>query len=296
MTPAPRPHDAPLEPTRGSERTAPAPPSDVAPKIQRSNRFYGGGGDEYAPKKSSSGSDSGRTGSASDFDRLGSQAPRDDRRPSSPAEYGRPGGSDFDRGKVSDRLQKGRDYQTPMAPPWRENTPAPTPSPEPTQSAASRARAAYMSQEEAKAVEDARKSYNGGIKLAKLAIQAHVTLGEYFPRSGEMLQRINGISYEDVLRTEHKMWKESLPFFVKASDKLGQWKGTFADDLRGRTEGNARLIEQYLKEWKDLKFKLEFSSVKIAEMVKIYREYVERKRSDALKREIEKPDGPVATG
>jgi len=153
-----------------------------------------------------------------------------------------------------------------------------------------------MSQQEAKVAEDARKSYNGGIKLAKLAIQAHVTLGEYFPRTGDMQQRINGVSYEDVLRTEHKMWKESLPFFVKVTERLGQFKGPFADDLRGRAEGNVKTIEQYLKEWKDLKFKLEFSSVKIAEMIKIYREYIDRKRSDVLKREIEKPDGPVATG
>jgi hypothetical protein len=176
-----------------------------------------------------------------------------------------------------------------FAPPWRADPPAQPASP------AANARAAYQSQQDAKAADDARKSYNGGIKLAKIALQAHTTLAEYFPRSGEMKTRINDVSYEDVLRTEHKMWKEALPLFQRSLEKLGSARGGLADDIRGRAEANMRNIESYLKEWKDLKFKLEFQGVKRGEMQKLYRDYVESKRSDAFKHEIAKPEGPVAT-
>ena len=320
-TPAPPPSSQPPTPGRDPNessqgaRTSPAPPSDVQPRIQRANRFYGsedayrpggatgggsagsgsaGSGSEggYRPWGGSGSGTSDAYGRPAESGRAGSDAygrggPQDTGRGgsdsharSSPSDSGRMGSGEYGASKPSDRLPR-REPETP-------GTPA-------GPSAAANARAAYMNQQDAKAAEEARKSYNGAIKLSRIAIQAHVSLADYFPRSGDMQSRINGVWYEDVLRTEHKMWREALPFFQKTVEKLMGVRGPLSEDLRARAETNVRNIEHYVKEWKDLKFKLEFEAVKKGELIRLYRDFVASKRSDALNHEIPKPEGPVAT-
>src|SRR5207253_1992346 len=83
---------------------------------------------------------------------------------------------------------------------------------------------------------------------------AHTALIDYFPRSGEPKVRINDVTYEECFRTENKMWKEALPQFKKAVDRLAKLSGGLADDIRSRADRNTRAIENYMKEWKDLKY------------------------------------------
>src|SRR5205085_2699708 len=75
----------------------------------------------------------------------------------------------------------------------RHQGPPPGPAPTP----AANARAVYQNKEDAKTLDDARKAYNGGIKLSKLALAAHSALIDYFPRSGEPKVRINDVTYEE---------------------------------------------------------------------------------------------------
>src|SRR5581483_7063525 len=146
--------------------------------------------------------------------------------------------------------------------------------------------AAPLGAEQAKGVDEARKAYNGGIKLAKLALAAHEALAAYFPRSSDPIARINGVSYEEAFRTENKMLKEALPQFKKVLERLGTLPGSFADDLRLKAENNMRAIELYMKEWKELKFKLEFQGASKAEMNRLWSDYARTRRLETLKQEI----------
>jgi len=288
----------------------PAPPSESGPlggRIQRRS-FYDH--TDYAPTTPTKESDRlRRSPTESDWNRKNRDTPSGPPRSPSDSDWKRPelkaregpprspSDSDWDRKRAastgspdeSSRRRAVREPQAAAEPtmplPWfqRDPTPAPpaaraTPAPGPK-----------PGPEEAKVLDEARKVYNGGIKLAKLAVAAHGALAGYFPRASDPIARINGVSYEECFKTENKMLKEALPQFKRVLEKLGNVHGGFADDLRSRAEASARAIEAYMKDWKDLKFKLEFQGAPKGEMNRLWSDYARAHRADALKHEIEKP-------
>ncbi len=323
--PAPAEPAGPRMSRFSGDRQTPAPPSadsDRTPsssRIQR-GRFYDNdepraGSDRMTPRpgsRSPSDSDWNRR----DRERAGSDRAGSDRLPRSPSDsdwkrrspdesgrrpasgnpdesgHRRASGNPDESGRRRAAASGGQDAPVP---PWQQQprgeTPwfARDPSHQETPSARSGAGRTALSPEQAKIADEARKAYNGGIKLAKLAVAAHDALAAYFPRNADPIPRINGVSFEEAFRTENKMLKEALPQFKKVVEKLGSLQGAFAEDLRTRAENNMRAVELYMKEWKELKFKLEFQGASKAEMNRLWSDYSRARRIDALKQEIEKP-------
>jgi hypothetical protein len=258
--------------SRFSERQTPLPPpgepSPISPpKIQR-GRFYGG--DDFKPS------------SDRQTPRPGSRSPSD---------------SDWKRPRPEESSRRPASTEPPPPPPWQQQPPPPpwfqkdavAPVAAPQPQASKGGGRAPVTAEVAKTLDEARKAYNGGIKLAKLALAFHEALGKYFPQSGGPIPRINGVSYEEAFRNENKMLKEALPQFKKTLEKLGPISSAFAEDLRTRSDNNVRAIEGYMKEWKDLKIKLEFQGASKTEMTRLWSDYARARRIESLKQEIEKP-------
>jgi len=146
----------------------------------------------------------------------------------------------------------------------------------------------WKSQSHARQVDDARRMFNLGAKLAKVASEVHHQLKFYFPpdngRSSITYQR-NGVSYEKVFDTEQKTYRDALKKFEAAVERLEGLDGPQAQEVRARAGQNAGTIKGILDEIRQHKLR-QLAGLSKAEELRMWQAFVKTRRPARLTQTI----------
>lgn len=222
---------------------APAPAADGAPKIQR-GRFYDFSGN-YEPAAAPAPA----APAASPWARGGS-SPSGGRPPSA---WGRSG-----------------------EPPRPGSTPPPP-------DTAGDQRNRFAGQVDLKAAADARRVFNAGAKLARIANDLHEQLALYFPPTNGkpgIVYQINGVSFEKVFDSEQKTYRDALKKFEEAQQKA-EALGPAGEEVRVRAAQSVGLVKGYLEEIRQHKLK-RLAPMSKPDELRMWQSFVSSRRSSRL--------------
>ncbi len=142
----------------------------------------------------------------------------------------------------------------------------------------------WRSEGERQQVAEARRLFNMGAKLAKIAGEVHDRLGAYFPPTNgksTIVYQINGVGFEKVFDTEQKTFRDALKKFEAALQRLEGLTGPDVDEVRGRGAQNAGMIKGYLDEIKNHKLR-QLAGLSKPDELRLWQQFVEGRRSARL--------------
>lgn len=135
-----------------------------------------------------------------------------------------------------------------------------------------------------RAVVDARRMFNAGAKLARIAGDLHEQLALYFPPTNgrtSLVYQINGVSFEKVFDSEQKTYRDALKKFEEALQKVDGAGIPAGEEMRQRASQNASLIKGYLEEIRQHKLK-RLAPLSKPEELRMWQMFVSSKRSSRL--------------
>lgn len=150
-------------------------------------------------------------------------------------------------------------------------------------------RARFAGQDELRAVAEARRTFNAGAKLARIAGDLHEQLALYFPPTNgksSIVYQINGVSFEKVFDSEQKTYRDALKKFEEALQKVANLDSPGADEVRQRANQNASMIKGYLEEIRQHKLK-RLAPMSKPEELRMWQLFVSSKRSSRLAQTLE---------
>ncbi|MCW8139286.1 MAG: hypothetical protein KIT58_10335, partial [Planctomycetota bacterium] len=141
----------------------------------------------------------------------------------------------------------------------------------------------FAGQVDLKAAADARRVFNAGTKLARIANDLHEQLALYFPPTNGkpgIVYQINGVSFEKVFDSEQKTYRDALKKFEEAQQKA-EALGPAGEEVRVRAAQRVGLVKGYLEEIRQHKLK-RLAPMSKPDELRMWQSFVSSRRSSRL--------------
>ncbi|MCO5165774.1 MAG: hypothetical protein M9894_05325 [Planctomycetes bacterium] len=165
---------------------------------------------------------------------------------------------------------------------WGRSGEAATP-PTPPPDTARDQRSRFAGQVDLRAAAEAKRAYNAGAKLARIAGDLHEQLALYFPPTNGkpgVVYQINGVSFEKVFDSEQKTYRDALKKFEEAQQKA-EALGPGGEEVRSRAAQSVGLVKGYLEEIRQHKLK-RLAPMSKPEELRMWQGFVSSRRSSRL--------------